>query len=124
MRAHALLDACSDVLKTALYERDPLPFWSRGGMTLLGDACHPMMPFMAQGAGQAIEDAVVLARHLQDLSDTTQIAGALLAYQHARLQRTSQIQIGSRGNQWLKDGGNADWVYGYDAWTVPTPSAA
>ena len=122
--ARALLDPCSDVLKTALYERDPLPFWSRGGMTLLGDACHPMMPFMAQGAGQAIEDAVVLARHLQDLSDTTQIAGALLAYQHARLQRTSQIQIGSRGNQWLKDGGNADWVYGYDAWTVPTPSAA
>ena len=37
---------------------------------------------------------------------------------------TSEIQIGSRGNQWLKDGGNADWVYAYDAWTVPTPSAA
>ncbi|POA35559.1 MULTISPECIES: FAD-dependent monooxygenase [unclassified Pseudomonas] len=122
--ARALLDACTEVLKTALYERDPLPFWSKGSMTLLGDACHPMMPFMAQGAGQAIEDAVVLARHLQDLTCTSQIADGLLAYQQARLQRTSQIQIGSRGNQWLKDGGNADWVYGYDAWAVPTSSAA
>ncbi|QJI29600.1 NAD(P)-binding protein [Pseudomonas sp. ADAK18] len=122
--ARALLDACTEVLKTALYERDPLPFWSQGAITLLGDACHPMMPFMAQGAGQAIEDAVVLARHVQDLQDPASIAGALLAYQQARLERTSQIQIGSRGNQWLKDGGNADWVYGYDAWTVPTERAA
>ncbi|MNP30041.1 6-hydroxynicotinate 3-monooxygenase precursor [compost metagenome] len=93
-------------------------------MTLMGDACHPMMPFMAQGAGQAIEDAVVLARHLQDLTNTAQISDALQAYQQARLQRTSQIQIGSRGNQWLKDGGNADWVYGYDAWAVPMPNVA
>ena len=122
--ARALLDACNEVLKTALYERDPLPFWSKGAMTLLGDACHPMMPFMAQGAGQAIEDAVVLARHLQDLTSTTRIADALQAYEQARLQRTSQIQIGSRGNQWLKDGGNADWVYGYDAWAVPMTNVA
>lgn len=122
--ARALLDACTDVLKTALYERDPLPFWSKGAITLLGDACHPMMPFMAQGAGQAIEDAVVLGRYLQDLNSPAQVAQALQAYQQARLERTSQIQIGSRGNQWLKGGGNADWVYGYDAWTVPTLSAA
>ena len=112
------------MLKTALYERDPLPFWSKGAITLLGDACHPMMPFMAQGAGQAIEDAVVLARYLQDLDSQASVAGALQAYQQARLERTSQIQIGSRGNQWLKDGGNADWVYGYDAWGVPTTHAA
>jgi len=122
--ARALLDACTDVLKTALYERDPLPFWSKGAITLLGDACHPMMPFMAQGAGQAIEDAVVLARYLQDLDSQASVAGALQAYQQARLERTSQIQIGSRGNQWLKDGGNADWVYGYDAWGVSTIHAA
>ena len=122
--ARALLDACTDVLKTALYERDPLPFWSKGAITLLGDACHPMMPFMAQGAGQAIEDAVVLGRYLQDLDSPAQVAQALQAYQQARLERTSQIQIGSRGNQWLKDGGNADWVYGYDAWGVSTNNAA
>ncbi|OLF51311.1 FAD-dependent monooxygenase [Pseudomonas chlororaphis] len=122
--ARALLDACTEVLKTALYERDPLPFWSKGAITLLGDACHPMMPFMAQGAGQAIEDAVVLARFLQDLDSPAAVAAALQAYQQARLERTSRIQVGSRGNQWLKDGGNADWVYGYDAWAVPTDDAA
>ncbi len=114
--AVALLHACDEVLKTALYERDPLPHWTQGRLALLGDACHPMMPFMAQGAGQAIEDAVVLARALS-LPDSD-LGTALTAYQTARLARASQIQIGSRGNQWLKAGGNADWVYGYDAWTV------
>lgn len=58
--ARALLDACDTTLKSALYERDPLQNWSVGCVTLLGDACHPMLPFMAQGAGMAIEDAVVL----------------------------------------------------------------
>lgn len=117
--ARALLDACDEVLKTALYERDPLPQWSRGTLTLLGDASHPMMPFMAQGAGMAIEDAVVLARCLAGARDKAQIAAALQTYEKARLQRTSQIQIGSRGNNWLREGGNADWVYGYDAWAAP-----
>ena len=117
--ARALLDACDEVLKTALYERDPLPFWTRSRMVLLGDACHPMMPFMAQGAGQAIEDAVVLARALDAAQSLDHIDDALGRYQQARMERASRIQIGSRGNQWLKAGGNADWVYGYDAWQVP-----
>ena len=122
--ARALLEACDEVLKTALYERDPLPYWAANGLVLLGDAAHPMMPFMAQGAGQAIEDAVVLARALAPLKGTAGLEAALAGYQAARLQRASQIQVGSRGNQWLKAGGNADWVYGYDAWTVPTDHAA
>lgn len=45
--------------------------------------------------------------------------GALQTYARARQERTAKIQIGSRGNQWMKMQGNADWVYGYDAWTVP-----
>ena len=117
--ATALLDACNEVLKTALYERDPLPHWSKGHMTLLGDASHPMMPFMAQGAGMAIEDAVVLARCLEHVSSAAAITEALQTYEAMRLERTSQIQIGSRGNNWLREGGNADWVYGYDAWNEP-----
>ncbi|UWE17971.1 FAD-dependent monooxygenase [Herbaspirillum huttiense] len=117
--AMALLDACDEVLKTALYERDPLPAWARGNMALLGDACHPMMPFMAQGAGMAIEDAVVLARCLATVSALEDVAAALHRYEQLRMERASTIQIGSRGNNWLRAGGNADWVYGYDAWQVP-----
>lgn len=115
--ARALLDACDEVLKSALYVRDPLPTWSKGNMTLMGDACHPMMPFMAQGAGMAIEDGIVLARCLADAKDED-VPAALARYQAARLDRTAQIQIGSRGNNWLKAGSNADWVYEYDAWNV------
>jgi len=117
--ARALLDACDSVLKTALYERDPLPRWSTGRMTLVGDSCHPMMPFMAQGAGMAIEDGVVLARNLAAVNAPDQIGAALACYEAMRIERASQIQLGSRGNNWLRAGGNADWVYGYDAWTVP-----
>jgi len=116
--ARALLDACDTVLKTALYERDPMPAWTQGRLALLGDAAHPMLPFMAQGAGMAIEDAVVLARHLEH-AGSAQLPAALLRYQHARLERTSRVQLGSRGNNWLREGGNADWVYGYDAWAEP-----
>jgi salicylate hydroxylase len=122
--ARALLDACDSVLKSALYEREPLAQWSRGAITLLGDACHPMLPFMAQGAGMAIEDAVVLGRCMGGVADRTQIAHALATYAAARQERTAKIQIGSRGNQWMKTQGNADWVYGYDAWNVPLTAAA
>lgn len=117
--ARKLLAASDSVLKSALYEREPLPQWSVGTVTLLGDACHPMLPFMAQGAGMAIEDAVVLGRALADASDRAQAGKALKAYEEARRERTAKIQIGSRGNQWMKGPGNADWVYGYDAWHAP-----
>ncbi|VVE69415.1 salicylate hydroxylase [Pandoraea captiosa] len=120
--ARALLEACDSVLKSALYVRDPLPQWSRDRVSLLGDACHPMMPFMAQGAGMAIEDAVVLSRHLTQAgpaANAAALADALARYEAARRERTARVQIGSRGNQWLKEGGNADWVYEYDAWQVP-----
>jgi salicylate hydroxylase len=122
--ARALLDACDSVLKTALYERDPLPHWSRGAITLVGDACHPMMPFMAQGAGMAIEDGVVLARCLAQVTNRAEVPAALTQYETLRLERASQIQIGSRSNNWLRAGGNADWVYGYDAWKVELTAEA
>jgi salicylate hydroxylase len=112
-----LLDACDTVLKSALYERDPLPRWSVGRVTLLGDACHPMLPFMAQGAGMAIEDGVVLGRCLAGDEPEAE----LKRYEAARLERTGKIQIGSRGNQWMKGQESADWVYGYDAWRTPLP---
>lgn len=115
--ARALLEACDTVTKSALYVRDPMPEWSVGRVTLLGDAAHPMVPFMAQGACMAIEDAVMLPRAL-DGAGAAQVPAALKAYEDARKDRTARVQIGSRGNEWLKSGGNADWLYGYDAWSA------
>jgi len=116
--ARALLAACDEVLKTALYERDPLPAWAQGHLVLLGDAAHPMMPFMAQGAGMAVEDGVVLACALEHARQPGVIPAALRHYESLRIERASRIQLGSRGNNWLREGGNADWVYGYDAWQL------
>jgi salicylate hydroxylase len=77
-----------------------------------------MVPFMAQGACMAIEDAVVLGRAL-DGADEVSVGNAFKRYENTRKERTARVQIGSRGNEWLKEGGNADWVYGYVASAVP-----
>jgi salicylate hydroxylase/6-hydroxynicotinate 3-monooxygenase len=121
----AVLDACPDCHKWAILERDPLPRWSEGRVALLGDACHPMTPYMAQGAATAIEDAAVLARCLEEVRGDD-VAGAFRRYEAHRKPRTSRIQAISSANTWMK-GGNEDtsWLYGYDAWTVPlTPPVA
>ncbi|MGO8308647.1 FAD-dependent monooxygenase, partial [Rhizobium ruizarguesonis] len=62
----ALLEATDDVTTWPLFNRNPLPLWSQGRMVLLGDACHPMKPHVAQGAARAIEDAAMLARCLKE----------------------------------------------------------
>jgi len=111
-----LLVECEEVLKTALYERDPLAHWTKGRITLLGDACHPMMPFMAQGAAMGLEDAAVLARCI-DIEDD--IADALRRYEAVRRGRASTMQIVSHENEFLRTGIDADWVYGYDGWHAP-----
>ncbi len=80
----------------ALFDRDPLPRWSAGRTTLHGDACHPMYPFMAQGAAQAIEDGACLAACLAETPDP---AEALLRYERIRLPRVSRLQQMSRANK-------------------------
>lgn len=115
--ARALLDACESVTRSALHVREPMERWSRGAITLLGDAAHPMVPFMAQGACMAIEDAVVLARALEGATPAS-IPEALRSYEGARIPRTARVQEGSLANDWLKQGTNADWVYGYNAWAT------
>jgi salicylate hydroxylase len=112
-RARALLDLVDEVLRTALHDRDPLPRWTDGRMTLLGDACHPMTPFMAQGAAQAIEDAFVLASHLAAAS-VDGVEDALLAYEAVRRPRTDRVQRESHANEFLKDRGDPSWLYGHD----------
>ncbi|WP_048645916.1 FAD-dependent monooxygenase [Nitratireductor soli] len=121
--ARALLDACETVTRSALHVREPMERWSEGAITLLGDAAHPMVPFMAQGACMASEDAVVLARAL-DGATPANVAGALRRYEAARIPRTAKVQEGSLANDWLKQGTNADWVYGYDAWAAELTEAA
>ena len=125
------------IFRWALYDREPLEQWGIGTTTLLGDACHPMLPFMAQGSCQAIEDAVVLARCLSD-TNTKDAASALRRYEDARQGRTAQVQTSSLMNRDLfhmVDGQEQkdrdmilsisppgmsilDWVYEYDALTV------
>ena len=80
--------------KWALYDRDPLPRWTQGRVTLLGDAAHPMLPYLAQGAAQAIEDGYVLADMLAQHRSDPQ--GALVAYEQTRLPRTARIQLHAR----------------------------
>jgi salicylate hydroxylase/6-hydroxynicotinate 3-monooxygenase len=112
----AVLDACPACHKWAILEREPMPRWSQGRAVLLGDACHPMTPYMAQGAATAIEDAVVLARCLDDDHD---VERAFERYEQHRKPRTSRIQALSSANTWLrKQEADTDWLYGYDAWNV------
>ena len=82
--------------KWALYDRPPMKNWSRGRVTLLGDACHPTLPFMAQGAAMAIEDGAVLARCIATGADD--IETSLARYESLRQARTAAIQKGSRRN--------------------------
>lgn len=113
-----LLGAVESVTKSALYVREPMSTWHQGAAVVIGDAAHPMVPFMAQGACMAIEDAVVLSRCLDGVAQAQQLEPALNRFERARLKRTAAVQRGSRANDWLKQEGNADWVYGYDAWHV------
>ncbi|MGH2361804.1 MAG: FAD-dependent monooxygenase, partial [bacterium] len=74
---------------------EPLPTWTRGRLTLLGDAAHPMLPHLGQGANQSIEDGMALATILHHV-DHAAIPPALLAYARLRRERVAQIQIGAR----------------------------
>lgn len=135
------------VHRWALHDRPALDRWSVGRVTLLGDSCHAMLPFMAQGACQAIEDAAVLTRSLSAAEETAtsgregpDVPAALRRYEHTRQPRAAEIQKRSWNNATLyhlpdgpdqqsrdqfyggltpEDGADAfDWLYGYDALTA------
>jgi salicylate hydroxylase len=131
--AEADPNAC---FRWALFDRDPLARWSRGGATLIGDACHPTLPFMAQGACMAIEDAAVLAECVS-ASAAGALPEALARYETLRRPRTSGIQLGSRNNRelyhmrppqsWVRNlrmrsgrglGAQTAPLYGYDAFAA------
>ena len=80
--------------KWALYDRDPIPRWTRGRVTLLGDAAHPMLPYLGQGACQALEDGAVLATALA--AEAADPPTGLARYERTRRPRASQVVLTSR----------------------------
>jgi salicylate hydroxylase len=137
-RLGELVGAADRVGRWSVLDRAPLRRWVSGRIALLGDAAHPMLPFYAQGAGQAIEDAAVIAVCLA--SGHQDLPAALERYERIRLPRASQVQEASRGrtaHHHLPDGpeqrardaafaaedplSHNDWIYAYDAeQAVPT----
>jgi salicylate hydroxylase len=97
-RVLQLIDSASETMRWALVDRAPLPRWTAGPITLLGDAAHPMLPFFAQGAAQAIEDAEVLAHCLRGV-ERGELPAALLRYEALRRPRASRVQSMSRGRE-------------------------
>lgn len=96
-RARSLIGAAESWKRWALVDRAPETRWSRARMTLLGDAAHPMMPFIAQGASQAVEDAACLGALIAGTGrDAKAIAGALQRYDSLRIPRTARVQKAAR----------------------------
>jgi salicylate hydroxylase len=89
-----LFQASERYYKWALYDRDPLPAWGKGRVSLLGDAAHPMLPYLAQGAAMAIEDGCILAASLAEIPHDPE--AALRRYEQLRMPRTRRVQLGAR----------------------------
>ena len=102
-----VLQQVDKTFRWALYDREPLPTWTQGRLTLLGDAAHPMLPHLGQGANQSIEDGMALATVLAE-TDSSGIPAALLAYERLRRERVAEIQRGARRNGLRLDSTDAD----------------
>jgi 2-polyprenyl-6-methoxyphenol hydroxylase-like FAD-dependent oxidoreductase len=89
--------AAGALLRHELFDRDPIQAWGRGRVTLLGDAAHPMLPFLGQGACCALEDAVELGRALRSVEQGDDVEAALRAYEAERAPRAASLVKGSRG---------------------------
>lgn len=106
-RIGQVLAQVDHTFRWALYDREPLPIWSKGRLTLLGDAAHPMLPHLGQGANQAIEDGMALATLLAQ-ADAASAPAALELYEHLRRERVAEIQRGARQNGLRVDSEVAD----------------
>jgi salicylate hydroxylase len=138
---HEILRSVDETFIWALFDRAPLSRWSSGRVTLLGDACHPMLPFMAQGAAQALEDGAALTSCLKQREDRS-IPESLLLYETVRKPRASRVQSLAEVNktrfhlpdgpaqcerdEQMASGGTdfsikaVDWIYGHDASILAT----
>jgi len=136
----SMIECAPKLFKWALFLRQPLPRWSIGRVTLLGDACHAMLPYLGQGANMALEDGLVLARCVE--SQRADPRAALASYEAARRDRTQRMvrasaeMAGTFHNEAMAEAAGAqryveaqwngakvreryDWIYGYDAVTSP-----
>jgi len=94
-RIGEVLKQVDKTFRWALYDREPLPTWTNGRLTLLGDAAHPMLPHLGQGANQSIEDGMALATILAQV-DAAVVPASLLAYERLRRERVAEVQLGAR----------------------------
>ncbi|MEV6025222.1 FAD-dependent monooxygenase [Streptomyces sp. NPDC052036] len=116
--AREVVSQVDATFRWGIYDREPLRQWSKGRLALLGDAAHPMLPHMGQGANQAIEDGMGLATLLEGVS-SADVPHVLVRYQTLRRDRAARFQQGSRLNVALKAVGKAPvfgmpWMYEYD----------
>jgi salicylate hydroxylase len=124
------INSLDETFRWGIYDRAPLPYWSTSRITLMGDAAHPMVPHVGQGAGQSIEDAITLAVLLEGCT-VVDVAGRLKLYETLRLARTSRVQALARAagklyrsehenptekaerlREWMAQG---KWVFEHDA---------
>ena len=106
-RIASVLKQVDKTFRWALYDREPLPTWTKGRLTLLGDAAHPMLPHLGQGANQSIEDGMALATILAQV-DNAAVPAALLAYERLRRERVAQVQLGARQHGLRVDSATGD----------------
>ena len=111
-----VLEAVETVTLWPVFDRERNDCWSGGRVVLLGDACHPMRPFMAAGGAMAVEDATILSRCLADFDD---LADAFCCYEATRIPRVADVQRISLENSWMRGPTETDWFYCYDACTAP-----
>jgi salicylate hydroxylase len=142
---HLMIGAIDEHFKWALMGRAPMQRWGAGAVTLLGDACHPTLPFLAQGAMMAIEDGIVLARCVE--ASPSDLTAAFSQYEALRMGRTSQIVLKSAENarrfhnpalanadgardyvtrEWQPDkvSERYGWLFEYDALGIPLAGRA
>jgi len=106
-RIERLLQQVQKTFRWALYDREPLPTWTKGRLSLLGDAAHPMLPHLGQGANQSIEDGMALATILAR-ADRESAPAALVAYERLRRERVAAVQRGARENGLRYDSAYSD----------------
>jgi len=113
-----VVQAAPEITKWPVFDREPIDRWCAGRVAMLGDACHPLRPYMAAGAAMAIEDAGILARCIAEFG-RDDAAESFAWYEANRMPRVQKVQEISLANTWLRTPTDPDWLFKYDAGAVP-----